>query len=464
MPNLETLTGKHILTSIHIHQLDPDMTKSGLLLTCSIRKSVCGRNWLMQKIITSNITLSNDCSLIEKELKTKLNNLLDLDHLHEKLLPFQIKIIELGNPLLWEFPITGFHENQIYLIKIIKIKTSVDIKGKLIDPKPKSQCSTSLCIINDSTLLFRKDLSSTSLCRTVKIMDTKGALIFDESKMLRKPRFISTISEIELNFPLLENNEVACVSHGQPIYYSEEGALVSFEPEQGVCPLYTAYHDFDYIGFKTWMGSLSHLRETRSLTNNFDIVPLSSQASWIYSKITSNEANLMYYVNQLRNDSLADFLNLRHISCQNLFYIKTMAFHLFSVSPENWIKIHNPNTPFIIKSLNPTKVIFGTTMITRYRVGICSCTDNGIIIHMKEMSCEIKNITGEILSCRKTAPFFYNCVRPILPMLSGVYLDTCTGEEINIETKIQHSMILMVRIVLRWVLSDDFDVLLLYRW
>lgn len=436
MPDPELSNELHVSATAELYQLDPSSTASGLSVACFKRISKLRRDWGIIAEIASNETEVYKCSEIENHLKLPLHKKFPISTYYSSMLPYQYLDLYLA-PDDWSYPIFGTNNAYQLFLRLHKIPTTSDIRGFLTEPKPRIPCNhEEYCELDEFVRVYRGDFKRTGPCALIPLTATQGMILTSDFSENTPVKYMSSFSQVELNFPVFRNLQIACVMNDNPIFYSLEGALVQFQLRGKISELYLAYQKDDLTQYKKWLEPYKILQtktdqrnhKKRGLTDHFDLVPMNSQASWIQGRMTTNEINALYLYSQQRNNSLVDFLTLRHLSCTNLYYIKMLAFYSFKTNPESWIRMEFPGKPFAIRSLNPVSVTFGTNLIIKYVSGEPLCIDIYYAIRTKGLVCAVTNITGMITHCTKNETSTSKCQCPFfVPTVSNGLLNICSG-------------------------------------
>lgn len=423
-----------------IYQLNPSSYNDGYAFTYIVKTFSVRENWYGLPIIreknVENKNLSNlDLSHTRKWEETK-RKIIDDDSLSL----YEMIDIPLDEDEIQSYYFSDYEISRHY-IRLKRIKISLDINYCLIDPYPKNKCCRKdICPLDSGShfvLISSRDMNTD--CNIVPLISISGILIKKEDGRMI---FSSSLENKDLSFSSYSDIPIICnlSPNNLKIYLSNEGLLVSFDLlSNGLDPLEYLNSRHPDHGF--FVNSLRNRKKRSILTTpQIDLVPISQRATWAYSKSTMMASQLFHLYNELGNITTHEFVVERTKTCQNSYFVKLIAYHVFDHFPLLYLKLHYPGHESLIISIEPVRVILSSPLMLNTSL-ISWDTNCGWSCSIQDSLMSISNITGKLTTCpfgqpkyNKSHPFF-------LLQIDGGLFDLVNNKSVYDHNNIQFSSI-----------------------
>nr|QMP82308.1 glycoprotein [Hemipteran rhabdo-related virus OKIAV26] len=422
----------HAPTSGSILQLHPSAHAFGVVCICVKKTTVNKKTWVgvsyYDKITLNHGNCKDYPQLLQDVYKSKMEG-----DFYSALLPHQTQAFD---PDISEenFPYFGSETATRPLYKCTKTTFSQNLHYQLIDPHPEQICNQVPCLINNHTLFYSNEFNKKNhQCLLFKLRDISGLLLRNPLLSNKTIIFSSDAHGRDLSFNTDPLQDPECISpNGDRVYISQEGVYMSFQIQKET--------GLDVL---QWMMGKQRFRRSpiQSIpydiesSQKFDIIPISQQNQWLFSRITTDEAGLLHLMHASVNHTIQDLLSIKHIQCMMKRRLDLMSYYIVEQFPMPYLKSIYPEHSFVLESRSPLTIRKGVRLLFRYSSLPSNLTlnsNNQLLIKLSGRECQVQNITGTV-SCDDKKPNDVKLLNKsfLLPLVDGQSYDLNSDKRVH---------------------------------
>lgn len=385
-----------------VFQVHPHASAYGVVCICIRKHTINAMTWTGVAYYQFIEEIHSACDKFPKRERQAYS-----DHMHGKyydsLLPHQTSVLD---PFRSEesFLYFGTEEQTRFIYKCTKIPFTQDIHYRLIDPFPDSVCNSVPCLINYHSIFYSTEFNKDNhQCLLFQLKSMSGILMIDPQQSNSTMIFTSDAHARDLTFDIERTPQPECRdTGGEPIYMSKEGVYVSFGIRQdGVDPLLRLIQDSRNTSRSRRSRRTTHtipiipVDISKSVT--FDLVPISQQNQWLFTRVTTDESALLHIMRKNIQNTITDLISIKHLQCIMQRRMDLNSYYLVKQFPMPYLKSILPEHSFRIHSREPLVIQKGVRMLFKVSSLGSNLTindENDLNVVISGRNCTVQNITG----------------------------------------------------------------------
>uniref|UniRef100_A0A1B6FDR7 Glycoprotein n=2 Tax=Cuerna arida TaxID=1464854 RepID=A0A1B6FDR7_9HEMI len=416
--NLES-NAKITTTSIQTYQTDPTLSSvEAFSFTLIEREIIMHRGWDLSCYNTTLRKSPYQYSLLNPEELMSFN-LLVLSFSNIMAGPDHQSYDLINNPL----ELCPYWSSKTIKIRTLiaqRIRTSWDIKERMVDPVRNKNCTLGMIceVTSQIKVISQRPIGSkdNNHCNLIPISQHLAHVHQTETDtkiMTSQEMWSMTIDNKMLTEPQCVDNQ------GSLIFLTSAGLYISFkESDQTriVCGLKSPKTS----EYAQCVNELEHETKTirrrrRAITADLTLVPLEQKLTWVYDHQLLGMANMIQSRNKFINFTVTDLVQLEFSICQHKSQMLRLSRTIFEINPEAYLQLSSGGQGFLFKqSEGQTLVAFGKP--TLLEINITNPLSNPFKI--KDQWCQVLKDDGTTF-CDSQITRLSKLKSDLVPTMSG---------------------------------------------